>query len=290
VRPFAFAAASSLDEAHDLLGTYGDEAHLLAGGTSFVLLLNQGLIEPGVVIGLSGIRNLHGVRVADGSLEIGALTALRRIESDPAVREHAPALADAVARVATVRVRNQATLGGNLVHADPAQDPPPMLLAHDAEVVLAGPSASRTVPLTDFFVDVFETAIRPDEILTTIRLPVPPVGARFEYVKFLPRTVDDYATVSVAVRVDPGPDGTIGDVRIALGSAGPVPFRALDAEAVLRGRQPAEALIDEAAALARDATDPVDDVRGSAAYKREMAGLWTGRALRRLLLAQGAVA
>ena len=279
---FAYAAPTTLDEALAFLAEHGDDAHLLAGGTSVVLLLKQGLIDPAVVVGLGGIDSLRGIAVTDGVLEIGALVPLRKIERDPLVLDHAPAFADAVSRVATVRIRNQATLGGNVVHADPAQDPPPMLLVHDAEVVLVGPAGSRVAPLTDFFVDVFETAIEPGEILTTIRIPRPPANARFEYVKFLPRTVDDYATIAVAARIDPGPDGTIADARIALGAAAAVPFRATAAEDLLRGRTPEPALIDEAAALVRDATDPVDDVRGSAAYKRDMAEVWTRRALRRL--------
>lgn len=281
MKPFAYVAVTDIEEALDLLARHGEDAHLMAGGTAVILLLKQELIDPAVIVGLGGLSDLARIDLDGDILRIGALSALRRIERDPVVLDHAPAVAHAVAQVATARVRNQATLGGNLVHADPAQDPPPILLVHDAEVLLRGPTGDRIVPLQDFFVDIFETTIEPDEILTTVRVAKPSPTSRFEYVKFLPRTVDDYATVSVAVRVDPGPDGTIGDVRIALGNAGAVPFRALNAESALRGQVPSAALIGEVAAIAAGESDPVDDIRGKADYKREMVRVWTARALER---------
>lgn len=281
MKPFAYVPVADIEEALDLLGRHGEDAHLMAGGTAVILLLKQGLIEPAVIVALGGLAELDRIDLEGDVLRIGALSALRRVERDPLVLAHAPAVARAVAQVATARVRNQATLGGNLVHADPAQDPPPILLVHDAAVALRGPSGERVVPLSDFFVDVFETSIEPDEILTTVRVPRPSPAARFEYVKFLPRTIDDYATVSVAVRLDPGPDGAIDDVRIALGNAGAVPLRATAAEDALRGQVPSAARIDEVAGIAAGESDPVDDIRGSAAYKREMVRVWTARALER---------
>lgn len=283
MKPFSYLPAASLDEALELLMRHGDDARLMAGGTALVILLRYNLAQPGIVIGLNGIADLAGVRPEEsGGLAIGALTSLHRLELEPLVWARAPALARTIHRVANVRVRNQATLGGNLVHADPAQDPPPMLLALDASVVLERASGLRTVPLHEFFVDMFETVVGSGEVLTTIRIPRQPDGARFTYVKFLPRTIDDFATVSVAVRIDPAPDGTILDARIALGSAGRVPLRAVAAESAIRGRRPDRALIDEVAALARDAADPIKDVRGSVAYKREMVRVWTARAVREL--------
>lgn len=281
MKPFSYIAVTDLAEALDLLARHGEDAHLMAGGTAVILLLKQGLIEPSVIIGLGGLSGLGRIALDGDVLEIGGLTALRRVERDPIILAHIPAVADAIARVATVRVRNQATLGGNLVHADPAQDPPPILLVHDAKVVLRGPSGERVVPLNDFFIDVFETAIEPDEILTAVRVPKPSPASRFEYIKFLPRTVDDYATVSVAVRLDAGADGTVQDVRIALGNAGAVPFRAVDAENALRGQVPSASRVAEVASVAAGESDPVDDIRGSADYKRQMVRVWTARALDR---------
>lgn len=283
MKPFSYIGVTDIDEALSLLALHGDDAHLMAGGTALILLLEQGLLQPSVIVGIAGLSGLDRIERNGDVLEIGALNTLRRVERDPVVLAHAPAVAATVAQVATIRVRNQATIGGNLVHADPAQDPPPILLVHDADVVLRGPSGRRTVPLADFFVDVFETDIRPDEILTTVRIPIPSPRSRFVYTKFLPRTVDDYATISVAIRVDVGVDGTIDDARIALGNAAAVPFRATQAEAALRGERPSPSRIDEVARLAAETSNPVDDVRGKAAYKREMVRVWTGRALHRAL-------
>ena len=276
----AYHPATSVEDALDVLGRYGEDARIVAGGTAMVVLLKNRLVRPAVLLGVMEIPGLDRIRLGtDGVLEIGAVATLRAVELDPLVRRRAAALAEAVGRVATVRVRNQATLGGNVVHADPAQDPPPMLLALDASVVLEGAGTRRTVPIEEFYVDLFETAMRHDEILTAIVVPPPPEAARFTYIKFLPRTIDDFATVSVAVRLELAADGTVEELRIALGGANSVPFRATSAEAALRGRRPDPAAIDDAAALARDAAEPFPDVRGSAAYKRDMVRVWVARAL-----------
>jgi carbon-monoxide dehydrogenase medium subunit len=248
--------------------------------------MKQGLIEPGLIVDLFAVPGLRELRATpDGGLEIGALLSLRRIERDPHVLDLQPGLASTIRRVATVRVRNQATLGGNLAHADPAQDPPPMLLALDAEVRVVGPIGVRIVPLDQFFVDVFETILGPSDIVTAVQVPPLPPGSRVRYEKFLPRTVDDYATVSVAARIVVGDDGAISDARIALGAVGPVPARVPEAEALLVGRPLADIDFDALAAAGRDAADPVDDVRGGADYKRDMAGVWVARTVQRMLAA-----
>ena len=280
---FRYARPATLEEAIGLLADADGETHLMAGGTSLALLMKNGLVSDGLIVDLGRIPGLDDIRVADGGgLEIGALASLRSVERDSVVRQRQPALADAVARVATVRIRNQGTLGGNLAHADPAQDPPAMLLALDAEVEVRGPRGARTLPLGDLFVDVFETSLAPDEILTTVRVPAPAPGSRARYEKFLPRTADDYATVSVAARVTLDGD-SIRDARVVVGAAGPTPIRVTAAENALRGRPTNDVDLEAVAAAARDAVDPVDDVRGSADYKREMAGVWAARAVGRLL-------
>ena len=256
----------------------------MAGGTALVLMMKQGLIHPTVVIGLKDVAGLRGIRrLNDGGLEIPAMTTHREAERSPDVRAYCPALADAFAQVATVRIRNQATLGGNLAHADPAQDPPPMLLALDAQVVIAGPDGERTMPLDGFFRYYFETALAEAEVLTAVRLPPLPDGTRAAYVKFLPKTADDYATVSVAARLRLDGDGRCRDARVALGSCAGVPMRGYACEAALEDQQPSPGLLREAAALAAGSVDPLTDQRGSAEYKRAMASVWTERVLRRLL-------
>jgi carbon-monoxide dehydrogenase medium subunit len=283
VSAFRYARPSTLEEAIGLLADADGEAHLMAGGTSLALLMKNGLVSDGLIVDLGAIPGLDDIRVTDGgALEIGALASLRRVERDQLVRERHPALAGAVSRVATVRIRNQGTMGGNLAHADPAQDPPAILVALDAEVEVTGPNGARTLPLGDLFVDVFETSLAPDEILTTVRVPASGPGSRARYEKFLPRTADDYATVSVAVRLTVDGD-SIADARLVVGAAGPTPIRVTAAEDALRGRRTDDVDLQAVAAAARDAVDPVDDVRGSADYKREMAGVWAARAVRRLL-------
>ncbi len=254
----------------------------MAGGTSLVILMKQDLVRPARVIGLRKLAALRAVEAdrSSGGLRLGALATHGALARAGAVRDFAPALAATFAAVATVRIREQATLGGNLAHADPAQDPPVTLLALDAVAVVASAAGTRRIPLAELFVDVFETSLRPDELLLRVELPPLPAGARATYKKFLPNTLDDYATVSVAAVVATGADGACTHARIALGGAGPVPLRAHDAEASLIGRRPDDAAIGQAAALAAAATDPLADLRGSAEYKRAMAGVWTERALR----------
>lgn len=275
---------AELSETIQLLQQFGHDAHLMAGGTSLVLMMKQGLIEPGHVIGLSSITSLSGIhRLADGGLELGAITTHSEIERSPEVRDYGAVLADAFSQVATIRIRNQATVGGSLAHADPAQDPPPILLALDAQVLLTGPRDDRMVPIDRFFTSYFETAIEPGEVLTAVRLPPLSPDTRAVYLKFLPRTEDDYATVSVAAAIRLNAERVCEDVRLGLGSVGTVPVRATGVEAALRGEELTHQIIEDAAAMVRDEVDPLDDARGSAEYKREMARVWAARALRTCL-------
>jgi carbon-monoxide dehydrogenase medium subunit len=284
VNAFDYHAPTTLDETFDLLATYGDDAHLMAGGTALVLLLQQGLVQPGHVVGLRKVEDLQGIRRRDdGGLEIRALATHRQAEKSVDVQTFCPALAENFARVATIRIRNQGTVGGNLAHADPAQDPPPMLIALGAEAVVASKSGQRRIPLDAFFVDYFETALRPGEVLLSVELPPLPAGTGVTYKKFLPRTQDDYATVSVAAAMRVGPDRLCEDIRVALGASATTPIHARKVEDALRGQRLDAQKIAEAAALVRDEVDPLDDLRGSAAYKREMARVWTRRALQELL-------
>lgn len=273
----------SIAEALDLLARHGEDAHLVAGATAFTLLWRQGLLRPGHVIGLRRIASLGGITSAGDGLVIGATVTHRAIERSADVARYCPALTRTFASVATVRVRNQATLGGNLAHADPAQDPPPMLMALGAEVVATSATGERTIPVDDLFVDVFTTSLRADEILTSVRFPALAPGARATYLKFLPQTADDYATVSVAATLRLAEDGTVADVRVALGACGPTPVRARSVEAALRGVPPDAKRIADAAARVDADIEPFDDVRGSAAYKRDMARVWTERALTSLM-------
>lgn len=281
MRTFDYEAPASIDEALAALKKYGGDAEFIAGGTSLILMMQQGLVQPGKVIGLGRIKELRGIkRTADGGLEVGAMTTHRQLETSPEAFAYAAALPQSLGVIATIRIRNQATLGGNLVHADPAQDPPPVLIALDATIdaVKAGGGA-RTIKMEEFFTDYFETTIGEDELLRSVKVPPMPAGSRLAYKKFLPRTADDYATVAVAVRLGVAPDGTCKDIRIGLGALAVTPLRGKAVEGALLGKKLTPESIREAAALVRDEVDPLDDVRGSAAYKREMARVWTERTI-----------
>jgi len=281
---FDYHEPASHAEALSLVKKHGADAQLIAGGTNLVIMMRQGLVQPKHVIGMRKLRELRGIApTAQGGIEIGALTTHREVERSAMVARFFPALCETFGHVATVRIRNQATIGGNVVHADPAQDPPPMLLALNAEIVVASDGRSRTIPATEFFRDFFEVALEPGEIVTAVRIPAQPSGVKGTYVKFLPQSKDDYATVAVAVVMKLGSGGTCEDIRIGLGALGPTPLRAPKTEAALKGKKLTDKIVADAAALVRDEVDPLDDIRGSAKYKREMARVWTERAIKSLI-------
>ncbi len=279
---FEFHQATSLDHAFSLLADYGDDVRLMSGGTALVLQMKQRFSQPGHVIGLRRIPGLGAVEeTEDGSIHIGGLCTQRQVENHPLVTERIPMVAGAYRHVATPRIRNMATVGGGLAHGDPNQDPPPSLIAMGASVVLSSASGGeRVVAAEELFVDYFETDVRPGEIITGLVVPPAPEGSGAAYLKFLPRTADDYATVSVAAVVTADDSGNCGDVRIVLGSVGLTPIRATAAEDALRGQPLTDETIRAAAATVQDAVDPLEDHRGSAEYKREMAEVFTRRAVR----------
>jgi aerobic carbon-monoxide dehydrogenase medium subunit len=280
MRPFEYVEPQTLEEALQILAADPDDTVVMAGGTSLVILMKQDLVRPSRVLGLRRLEELREIGAADDGLRLGAMATHGALARSQAVREHAAALASTFAAVATVRIREQATLGGNLAHADPAQDPPVTLLALEGVAVARSRFGERRIPLDALFTDFFETSLETAELLLWVELPRLPAGARATYKKFLPATLDDYATVSVAAVVASDATGTCTHARIALGGASPVPLRAYEAERSLTGRRLDDAAIREAAALAVEATDPIDDLRGTADYKRAMAGVWTERALR----------
>lgn len=282
MRDFIYHAPTSLEEALSLLGQYGEDARPIAGGTAMVNLLKQNLVYADHLVGLGRVPGLRGISRSNGGLRIGALTRHRDVERSADVAEAAPLLAEAYSRVATVRIRNMATVGGGLTHADPAQDPPPALMALGARAVLASPGGTRELPVEDLFVDYYETALAPGELLTEVIVPAQATDARGVYLKFLPRTEDDYATVAVAAlaRVE---NGVCASVRVALGAVAPTPVRATAVEAALEGQPVTADAIRSAAEAVADQVDPLADFRGSSEYKRDMAVVFTRRALEQAL-------
>jgi carbon-monoxide dehydrogenase medium subunit len=276
----SFQAPDRLDLALAALAEHGDQAKVIAGGTALTILMKQGLIEPGHLVGLGRIQGLAEIAEHEGWLSIGPMTTHRAIETSNLVASRFPVLVSTMRTVATVRIRNVATLGGNLAHADPALDPPVTLLALDARVRVASARSERLVPLDGWFVDYYETVLQPDELIVEVQIPFMPPGSAATFRKFHPRTVDDYATVAVATSLTlDASRTTCEDVRIALGSVGPTALRAYEAEAAVRGRPPTTATFREAAALVRDAVAPLADIRGSEQYKTEMADVWVRRTL-----------
>ncbi|MBI2987861.1 MAG: xanthine dehydrogenase family protein subunit M [Deltaproteobacteria bacterium] len=278
--PFEYRTPKTLREVHHELKEFGADAKLIAGGTALVILMKQRLVRPSCLISLRSVRGLSGIAQRDGGLRIGGLTTHREVETSSVVRRQIPLLAETYRRVATIRVRNVATVGGGLAHADPNQDPPPTLIALGATVKASSANGSRLIPLDGFFTDYYETVLNPDEIITEVFVPRLPPNSAGAFLKFLPRTADDYATVSAAAVVTLDRARKIfADVRIVLGSVGTTTIRAREAEAVLRGQPVKAEALREAGEKAKQVVDPVSDFRGSAAYKREMAGVFTRRAL-----------
>ena len=282
---FEYHAPTSLDQVFDLLDKYGDDSRVMAGGTALVIQMKQRLSQPGHVIGMRRVGSLNAIESTPEGLRIGALCTQRQIENSELVGKEVPLVADTFRKVATPRIRNMATIGGGLVNGDPNQDPPPSLIALGASAVMTSKSGDRVVLLEEFFIDYYETDVQPGEILTNVMVPHAPAGSGSVYLKFLPRTADDYGTVNVAAVVSKEQDGTCKDVRIVLGAAGVTPIRAKDAEDALRGKPLTDENIRAAAALVKDAVDPLEDFRGSAEYKTDMAEVFARRAVEQAMAA-----
>jgi len=280
VNAFEYRAPRGLDEALAVLREHGEDARVVAGGTALVTMMRQHLVRPGCLVSLRDVQGLNRIEATNGALRLGALVTHREAEVSPLVRERLPVLAETFRRVATVRIRHMATIGGALAHADPNQDPPVTLLALGASVEIRGARGHRELPLGEFFRDYYETALEPGELVTAVTVPLLPAASGATFLKFLPRTADDYATVAVAAIVTLEPDGErCREARIALGSVGVTPLRGMAAEALLSGQRLSERLLQAAGEAVKGAVDPLSDHRGSSAYKREMTGVMVGRAL-----------
>ena len=279
---FAFHAPTGLKEAADLLAQYDGEGKIMSGGTALMLLLKQSLVQPDHLISLHRVPEARGIEVKDGVLHIGGLVTQREAEQSAVVREATPLLANAYSRVATVRIRNAATVGGGLAQADPAQDPPASLLVLNASVKVMSSSGERVIPIEDWFVDYYETSIAEDEIVTELLVPVQPKDLGWTYIKYLPRTEDDYATVAVAA-LGKAENGKIIEARVGLGAVAATALRASDLEAALVGADAKLDVLKDASQGIADIVDPTSDPRGSAGYKRDMAVVFARRALEQVL-------
>jgi carbon-monoxide dehydrogenase medium subunit len=279
--PFEYVAPKSIPEAIHFLS--GDsEAKILAGGQSLIPLLKLRLVSPTLLIDINRIDGLEYIREENGWLRIGALTREASLDRSDLIRSRYPLLADTCRQVADPQVRNLATIGGNLSHADPANDHPAAMLAYGAQVVASGSQGERVIPIEEFFIGPFETALAHDEILTEIRIPASQPGSSGTYHK-VERRVGDFAVAAVAVQLQLDPGGACTHAAIGLTNVGLTPIKAKLAGDSLVGRRPDDAAIHQAAALAADAAEPQDDMRGSEAYKRSLVKTITVRALRAAL-------
>lgn len=271
----------SVGETLAMLTEFSDDAKIVAGGQSLMVMLHEGLITPRILIGLSGVTELAGI-TANGQAHIGALATHTQVLSHPGIRSTWPVLADAERAVSSAQIRNRGTLCGNLAHAYPAADPPAALLAVDAELTLRSAQGNRNVPVGDFIVGPLTTVLEPGELVTGVTLPPPPPGARYAYLKYAMRPLD-FAIIGVAVRLVAGADGRFRQVRVALNGARGAPVRATSAEQLLDGTQAAGADVAAAADAAASESEPLDEVFESSAYRREMVRVYVRRALERAL-------
>lgn len=274
---FDYHAPKSLDEAITLLEKNAGSAKILAGGQSLIPAMRFRLSSPEVLVDITRLHQLEYLREQNGHLAIGALTRETTLEESGLVAERYPLLFDTARVVADPLVRQRATVGGNLAHADPANDHPATMLAYGAQIVARGPEGERVIGIDDFFVGLFESALAAGEILTEVRIPAPRPNASGAYIK-LERKVGDYATTGVAVQLEV--DGDVcRSIRIGLTNVSPTPMRALEAEASLVGRPLTQENIEAAAKLAAAACDPSGDLRGSVEYKRDVTRIISRRAV-----------
>jgi aerobic carbon-monoxide dehydrogenase medium subunit len=277
---FDYHAPSTLSEAVALLTKLGDSAKVLSGGQSLLPLLKLRLGQAGHLVDIGRIPGLEYIKEEGGMLRIGGRTRESALEHSELIRTRYPILLDTVQVIADPLVRNMATIGGNLAHGDPGNDHPATMLVLAAQVVATGPKGERVIPIDKFFLGLFSTALKPDEIVTEIRIPVPPARSGGAYVKF-ERKVGDYATAAAAAYVTLGASGVVESVGLALTNVGPTAVRASAAEKLLIGKKPDAAALAEAARAAAQATSPNADRRGAPDYKKEMGRVLAGRALKK---------
>jgi carbon-monoxide dehydrogenase medium subunit len=275
---FDYSSPKTLDEALSLLQKHGADAKILAGGQSLIPLMKLRLAAPKHLIDLNGTTDLSYIRESNGHLAIGAMTRESELDASELIRKKYPIIADTASVIGDPLVRNRATVGGNLAHADPANDHPATMLALGTEVVAAGPKGTRTIPIGDFFTGLFTTALADNEILIEIRIPAPEARSGGAYLK-VERKVGDFAAAAVAAQISL--DGNICKrAGIALTNVGMTPIRATRAEKALQGKPADENNIQEAARLAAEEAEPTADLRGSVDYKRALVRVLTARALR----------
>jgi len=277
---FEYLRPNTIPEAIALLQQHGEDAKILSGGQSLIPMMKLRIARPGYLIDINRISGLSYIKEEGGFLKNGGLTREAELESSAVIRAKYPILLDTARVIADPQVRNLATVAGNLAHGDPANDHPATMLALGAQVVATGADGERIIPIEEFFLSLFSTALQPGEILTEIRVPAPPARSGGAYFK-LERKVGDFATAAVAAQVTVDVNGAAQKVGIALTNVGPTPIKAKKAEDFLRGKKLDEANIRQAAQLAADDARPSSDLRGPVEYKKGLVKELARRALSR---------
>jgi carbon-monoxide dehydrogenase medium subunit len=278
LQDFEHLAPKTLKEALALLDEHQDECKVIAGGQSLLILMRQGLLAPEYLIDIKGVSELDYIKSdAKEGLKIGALTTHRTIEKSPAMKNGFGILAEMEHSLASIQTRNWGTIGGNLCHGEPAGDPAPVLMALNATLTTASVRGERNMALEDFFVDYFETALEPAELLTEIQVPTVPPHSGTAYTKF--NIIEhDIATVGVAVSITlDSDDNKCRDARIVVGACGPTPIRAKQAEEVLRGKKITDKRLREAGQEAAQEAEPISDISASEEYRRELVRVLVAR-------------
>ena len=277
---FAYYDPTTIEEALALLAEHGDGAKVLAGGQSLAPLMNMRLALPDHLIDLNGVTELSYIREEDEQLRIGAMTRQRQLEKSPLAAERWTLLVEATTYIGHVQIRNRGTVGGSLAHADPAAELPAVMAALDAEFVIRGPSGERTAKADEFFLTYLTSSLAPDELLVEIRVPALPPGSRPAFQE-VSRRHGDFALAGAAGSVVLDENGICTDARIALFGVGPRPYRAREAEAMLRAERPTEALLREVGLKAAEDLEPEGDIHASAEYRKEVGAVMVRRALLR---------
>lgn len=277
-----YTRAQTVDQAVEFLAEADGEAHIIAGGVALGALLNERLFDPVWLIDISRIEELKSIeRTRDGGVRIGALATHSEVEGSHVVGEAAPLMASMCREIACGRIKNRGTIGGNICLGDSQSDPPAALLALDATVCAAGPEGQREIPLREFFIGFYETALTAGEVLRHIYVPPAPAGAAFAYEKFGARKAMDYSSaISAAVRLsrDPG-SGVIADIGIGLGGVGVTPVWPAATESLLLGAQPDSGVFSQMRDILFEELEPVGDNLYSEDYKRHVASVLLERAI-----------
>jgi carbon-monoxide dehydrogenase medium subunit len=279
IADFEYFAPKTVEKALSLLSQYKEEAKMIAGGQSILIIMRQGLFAPEYLIDIKGISALDYIKYDEGKgLRIGALTIHRAIEKSPVIQKHFGVLSEMERNLATIQTRNWGTIGGNLCQGDPAGDPASVLIALNAKLKLASSVGERIIDMEEFSKDYLEVALEPDEMLTEIQVPILPAHTGTAYEKLMVMKGDmGIVGAAVSITLRPG-DGVCENARIALGSAASIPLRARKAERQLIGRVINDVLLAEASEVASTEADPPPDVHGSAEYRREMVKVFVRRA------------